>query len=296
MLSTAISFSPLNSPTAGIAAQAGEGGASSNLHIPDLVAENVISVGGFNITNTMIVTTIVAFILAVVGIWIGRSVKVVPDGKQNFAEWVLESILGIVEQSAGARVGRKIFPLIATLFIFIICAYWTEVIPGFETLTWQASSDSARVPILRSPPSDLNLTLAMTFVTLVIVQVAGFSAHGFLGHLKEYRNPFNIIDEVGRVISLSVRLFANVFGGSILLAIMYGFSFLIWFTIIPIALPLIFMLFEMFIGFLQALVFALLALAYVTLAVAGSHGEGDRMESEPLSEQAMEETSPARAA
>lgn len=292
MTLTAVSFNLIaSSPTgvlANVAAQEGEGsGLTKYLNIPELVPEVVWRIGSFYITNTMIMSAIVVIVLSALAIWIGRNVKTVPDGKQNFAEWVVELVLGIVEQSVGTRVGRKIFPLIATLFIFIIAANWMEMIPVMETLQWHNSEHPQGVPLLRAPTSDLNLTLAMTAITLIVVQAWGFRAHGIGGHLKEYLNPLNLIDEVGRVISLSIRLFANIFGGSILLGVMFGFSLLVWYSGLPIILPLTFMIFEMFIGFLQALVFALLALAYITLAVAGGHTE----EAEPREGTALREES-----
>jgi len=111
----------------------------------------------------------------------------------------------------------------------------------------------------------------MAIVTIVVVQIAGVAAHGVGGHFKEYLNPMHLIDELARVISLSVRLFANVFGGEVLLTVMLALSFLGAIAIIPVVIPMAFMGLEMFIGLIQALVFSLLSLIYITLAVAG-HG------------------------
>src|SRR5438552_12560897 len=97
-------------------------------------AETIFSIGGFGITNSMLYTLIVMFAL-VLFFWLAtRKMSLVPKGAQNFAEVIVEFLLGLVEGTAGKRVGRRIFPLIATLFIFILFANWAGLLPGVGTI------------------------------------------------------------------------------------------------------------------------------------------------------------------
>ncbi len=268
------------SQLASVAAQGNEGGGPlSGLHVPNLTAEPIFKLGPIYITNTMALAVVVMAILVIIGYLLGRNAKIIPNRKQSLIEWILEAMLGIVEQSAGTNVGRKIFPLIATIFIYIIFASWTEIIPGVDTIHVTSPVSHEQVSLLRAPTSDINMTLAMAALTLVIVQIAGIAAHGLWGHFKQFLNPFHIIDEFARIISLTVRLFANIFGGEVLLAVIFAFSSLFALAILPVVVPIIFMIWELFVGLLQALVFALLGLAYITLAVTG-HGAGEQEEEE----------------
>ncbi|MBA2364065.1 MAG: F0F1 ATP synthase subunit A [Chloroflexia bacterium] len=247
-------------------------------HRPGLAPEELFSIGPVHVTNSMVTTLLVVLVVSLLAIWLTRRMQLIPGGKQNFLEVVVEGLLGLVEGAAGRRVGRIILPLIGTLFVYILVANWFALLPGIGTIIYHGEHD---VPLLRAPNSDYNMTLAMAFLTMVIVQVAGFAAHGF-GHLKEYFpkvgriylvNPLNIIDEFARLLSLSVRLFANVFAGEVLVGVMLALSFVAVFAVIPVVVPAIFLALEVFFGAIQALVFALLSLIYISLAVGG-HSEG----------------------
>lgn len=246
-------------------------------HRPNLAPEELFTIGPVHVTNSMFTTVLVVLLLSAVFFWLSRGMKLIPGKKQNFLETLVEALLGLVEGAAGRRVGRIILPLIGTLFIYILTANWFALLPGIGTILWEHEGHG--VPLLRAPNADYNMTLAMALLTIVIVQVAGFASHGFLGHLKEYRNPLNIIDEFARVLSLSVRLFANVFAGEVLVGVMLALSYvtLRYFLVFTAAVPAIFLALEIFFGLIQALVFALLSLIYITLAV-GSHGPGHEAE------------------
>lgn len=256
----------------------GEGLLGTPYHQPSLAPEPLFHIGPVNITNSMVTTVLVVLLLTAVTYWMSRSIKLIPGKKQNFLETVVEGLLGLVEGAAGRRVGRIILPLIGTLFIYIVTANWFALLPGIGTILWH--SEDHAYPLLRAPNADYNMTLAMAVLTIIIVQVAGFAAHGFLGHLKEYKNPLNIVDEFARLLSLSVRLFANVFAGEVLVTVMLALSFVAFFTVVSAAIPAVFLALEIFFGLIQALVFALLSLIYITLAV-GSHGGGHDTEHEP---------------
>ena len=146
--------------------------------------------------------------------------------------------------------------------------------PGLQT----AHPGTVFVPFLRAPGADLNTTLAMALIAVTVVQVTGVAAHGVGGYVKElftpvFLGPVHIIGELSRIISLSCRLFGNIFGGEVLLMVMYyllGSIFLGFGVVIFLGLELLF-------GGIQALLFSMLTLTYITLAAAG-HGGGDHGE------------------
>jgi len=247
----------------------GKGLLGTPFHQPTLAPETLFHIGPIPVTNSMLMTLIVVVALSIAAIWLSRGLSLVPSKRQNFLEAIVELLDNLVQTTAGRTAGRAILPLIGTLFIYILVANWASLLPGVGTITWH--TEHGDVPLLRAPNADLNMTLAMAIVTIVVVQIAGVAAHGVGGHFKEYLNPMHLIDELARVISLSVRLFANVFGGEVLLTVMLALSFLGAIAIIPVVIPMAFMGLEMFIGLIQALVFSLLSLIYITLAVAG-HG------------------------
>jgi F-type H+-transporting ATPase subunit a len=225
-------------------------------------------------------------------------------------------LLGLVEGVAGRRTGRVIFPLIATLFIFILAANYLSLLPGVGSIgvcsdehyvhgtTATAEGGAAGeegaageggaaqeehaaggpcaahpgtvfVPLLRAPAADLNTTLAMALIAVTIVQITGVVSHGAGGYVKElftpvFLGPVHIIGELSRVISLSCRLFGNIFGGEVLLLVMYyllGSIFLGFGVVIFLGLEVLF-------GGIQALLFSMLTLTYITLAASG-HGSSD---------------------
>ena len=279
-----LALSALSSPLGKVVSEeethAVEGGLlRTDYHIPTLAPEELFSLGPIHVTNSMLTTVLVVLFISALAFWLSRGMSLVPGRRQNFLEAIIEALLGLVEGAAGTRVGRIILPLIGTLFIYIIAANWFALLPGIGTITWAAvhNGETENFPLLRAPNSDYNMTLAMALLVIVIVQVAGFAAHGIGGHLKEFRNPLNIVDELfARPLSLSVRLFANVFAGEVLITVMLALSYVVVSRIlVPVSLviPAVFVALEIFFGLIQALVFALLSLIYITLAVGG-HNTG----------------------
>jgi F-type H+-transporting ATPase subunit a len=198
------------------------------------------------------------------------------------------------------------------LFVFIILSNYAGLLPGvgtvgkYETeettttgLVAQASHPATDTvvnspaaaegehkvlaPFFRSPSADLNMTLAMALVTFFVVQVAGISAHGVVGRIKHMADPpflfpIEVVSELSRIISLSFRLFGNIFAGEVLVTVMYSLSsaiiektkYIAFFTVV---VPVVFLYLEVLFGFIQSLVFALLTLIYISLAAAGGHDE-----------------------
>jgi F-type H+-transporting ATPase subunit a len=134
--------------------------------------------------------------------------------------------------------------------------------------------DQILVPLFRAPNADLNMTLAMALVSFTAFQFYGLRSHGLRGRIKHMADPpflfpIEVMSEFARLISLSARLFGNVFAGEVLLAVMYAISNAIKIALIPLAIPIVFLFLEVLFGTIQALVFALLTAIYITLATAG---------------------------
>ena len=290
-----------------------------DIHV-ELAAEELFKIGPIPVTNSMLTMFIVMALILIIFSSIARKAQMVPGRGQGFLESIAEFLLGLVEGTAGKRVGRRIFPLIAGLFIFILFANYSGLFPGVGVIgfykdeeTADNSTDPATetggehavayeiaavgstdapdtaaaaeeehervlVPFLRSPNADLNMTLAMALVTFTVVQIAGVRAHGVGGRIKHMADPWwifplEVVQEFARIISLSFRLFGNVFAGEILLAVMYAIANAIKIAVIPILFPVVFLGLELLFGTIQALVFALLTLIYISLATAGGHGD-----------------------
>ena len=232
-----------------------------------MAPEPIFKIAGFAITNSILTTLLVMLFLFVVS-WLGtRRMSLVPESRlQNLLEWVVEFLLNLSENTAGRRVGRKVFPLIATLFIFILAANWTGLLPGFGSI-YVVEHNGAHVPLLRAATSDMNTTAAMALIAITVVQVVGFTINGTRNYLKEmttpvFLTPIHLIGELSHIISLTARLFGNIFGGEVLMVVMY--------SLVPYFVPAIFLGLEAFFGFIQALIFSVLTIVYITLAAG--HG------------------------
>jgi F-type H+-transporting ATPase subunit a len=298
-----------------------------DVHV-ELAAETLFHVGPIPVTNSMLTMFIVMALILLVGAAIARRAQAIPGRGQGVIELIVEFLLGLVEGTAGRRAGRRIFPLVGGIFIFILFANYSGLLPGVGTIgfwheeepataagadadhdadavnvevegagegvaeeveggqeaagqTGEAAEEEHErvlVPYLRAPNADLNMTLAMALLTFGVVQVAGIGAHGIVGRIKHMADPWwifplELIQEFARIISLSFRLFGNIFAGEVLLAVMYALANAIKIAIVPLAIPVVFLFLEVLFGTIQALVFALLTLIYITLATAGGHDE-----------------------
>lgn len=288
------------------------------VHI-ELAAEELFKIGPYSVTNSFLTMIGVMVLILLVGVSIARRASLVPGRMQAAVELILEFLLGMTESAGGKSLGRRIFPLVSGLFVFIMLANYSGLLPGVGTIgiykepeheaveeehaeearlytLAAAGTDTSRefvgsastaegeevlVPILRPPTADLNMTLAMALVTFVAVQIYGIRAHGVGGRIKHMADPpflfpIELISEFSRIISLSARLFGNVFAGEALLGVMYAIAAKIGFVIVPVLVPVIFLFLELMFGTIQALVFAMLTLIYI--AVAAAHSEADHEE------------------
>ena len=242
-----------------------------------LVAEPLFSVFGVPVTNTML-SSWMATIVLVLLCWLAtRSMREVPGRLQNLLEWVLEIWLNLAESVVGKTNARLYFPLVVTIFLLILVSNWMGLLPGFGTIgVWaNEGGKTVLVPFFRSPNTDLNNTIALALVSVLVTQYFGVRAVGFFRYASRFvdlrHGPIGLVvgflelvGEVARIISFSFRLFGNIFAGEVLLAVL---AFLV-----PWVVELPFLGLELFVGFIQAFIFAMLTLVFLSVATA-AHGD-----------------------
>lgn len=283
------------------------------------------------ITNTMVATWITIVVLLIVTLMVRSRLTEVPGRFQGLIEVVLEFFLNLAESIAGRERARRFFPLVMTIFLFIVTANWIGILPGAGTIGWVEDTkhvakhhaddagnvDKASIevqtfsgegpvafmlpgslgndvtikeweenpqegkvagiliPYFRGANTDINMTLSIAIIAMVMVHVWGFSALGF-GHLGKYINfregPIGFfvgilegISEIARIISFTFRLFGNIFAGEVLLAAMI--------FLIPLIGIIPFLGLELFVGMIQAFIFAMLTLVFATAATTAHGGD-----------------------
>ena len=290
--------------------------------------------GDFKVTNTMVTTWVAIFLLVLVSLIGARRPKEVPGRLQGILEMILEFFLNLAENVAGPEKARRFFPLVMTIFLFIVTANWMGILPGYGTIgrfepadevihhaeeaaeegehadlsavklqvfegegslavlpfgsvDSEISADKLSevpegkragllVPFLRSANTDLNTTLAIALVAMVMVHWWGLRALGVFGHVGKYLNirggpialfvgTIEAVSEVARIISFTFRLFGNIFAGEMLLVAM-GF-------LIPLVGLIPFLGLELFVGLIQAFIFAMLTLVFATMATLSHEAE-----------------------
>lgn len=238
-----------------------------------LKAQEIFNIAGFGVTNSLFLTFFVCIILLTLTYLIARNIKIIPGKLQSFAEMGMEMLLGLMESTLGSREkAEKYFPLVATIFIFIMTSNLLGIFPGVGSL--MAERGHTEVPLFRSPAADLNFTLAFAVISVLVTNILGMAAIGTFNQLGKYFNfssPINffigileLVSEIAKIISLSFRLFGNVFAGEVLLTII---SFLA-----PYFIPLPFLFLELFVGMIQAFIFAMITLVSISLHTT-AHGE-----------------------
>lgn len=263
-----------------------------DLHIV-IEAEPLFEIGPLTITNSMVGAWIAMAILLGIAFFVVRRPRLVPSRVQSAVELPFEFMVSLTQSQGGSR-WRSFLPLIATLFLYILVANWMGLLPGVGTITVdrEVHGEIAHVPLVRPANADLNMTLAMAIVTFVAFVAWGIRVQGLRGYVKElttplYLAPIHIIGELSRLISLSFRLFGNVFAGEALLVVMLTLPLAVG-VLVPAAffVPTVFYGLEVLFGFVQALIFALLSLAYIALA-ASDHGHGESQVTEPSPDAAL---------
>ncbi len=234
-----------------------------------IAAEKLGTFFGIPITNTLIMSFVVMIVLGLLALLVHRTFSHDKPGRvQTFFEMLFDYILDFIDEVLEDRkLTIAFFPLLATLFLFIWGSNWMEFLPGVGSLTFH--TEDGTVPLLRSVNTDLNVTIALALIVFVVIEIAGLRSLGIFSYLKKFINfssPLNffiglieLVSEFARLIAFSFRLFGNIFAGEVLIAVTMFF--------VPFFLPVPLMMFELFIGFIQAAVFALLTLFFVKIAI-----------------------------
>ena len=239
-----------------------------------LSAENVFHIGSLPVTNAVLLAFIVLVTLSVLAIVLRNKLKMVPGMFQNIAEMMIEGALGLMDSVLGNRkTSEKYLPIVFTIFLFVLFSNWFGLVPGVGSIMIGHGADA--VPLLRSPASDLNFTLALALIAVTMVNVFATAIVGlrnrasvffnFSSPIKFFVGILELLSEFARIISFTFRLFGNVFAGEVLLAIMA--------LLVPYLVPLPFMFLEVFVGFIQAFIFGMLTLVFVALAITPHEGE-----------------------
>ena len=243
------------------------------MHI-SLRPEIIGTLFGISVSNSLILSLITASFLVGGGFLAVRSLRMIPGKAQNFIEALLEGILTFMGQALGGKEqAKKFFPLVATIFLFILFNNWIGVLPGTGSVGFyeEHAGERSFVPLLRSANSDLNTTFALALISVIAIQWYGIRKLGFMRHISKFlvftKGPIHffvgileLIGEFAKVLSFSFRLFGNIFAGEVLLLIIM--------TLVPVIAPLPFIMLEFFVGFIQALVFAMLTLIFLKIATA----------------------------
>jgi F-type H+-transporting ATPase subunit a len=258
-----------------------------------LKPETLVHIGKLSVTNSMLVTWIVAAGIILFAQLATRNLKAIPSGIQNFWEWLVEGLYNFLEGIIGRELVKKTFWFFATIFIFILFVNWFGLIPGVGTIGWGHYDQATGLfhvdrPLLRGGNADLNMTTAMSAIFFVLWTIWALQANGLGGFLRHLFGPkgetsgivkvlmaviffavgwLEVVSIMFRPVALSFRLFGNIYAGeSILHALSKMIPALSWLIPIP------FYFLEVLVGFVQALVFMLLT-AVFTLLIAQHPGE-----------------------
>lgn len=251
-----------------------------------LAPEVLGHLGGIPITNTILTTTFVAILVIVLALFFRRKYRFIP-GK---AQVLLEAVIGgafdyMAETLENKELARKVFPYIMTIFTFVLAINWVGLLPGvdgFGIYKFHEGHETL-VPFLHPGNTDLNITIAFAIIAFVTIEVVGVATLGFLKYTGKFVNfsgfkegvaagilgliigIIELIGEVARLVAFSFRLFGNIFAGKTLLLTAIFF--------VPFVLPVPILAFEVFVGFIQALVLAVLTLFFIKLAIADHSAE-----------------------
>ncbi|MBX4204643.1 MAG: F0F1 ATP synthase subunit A [Candidatus Doudnabacteria bacterium] len=254
--------------------------------LPPLVAEPILHIGAFPVTNAYINSCLAVVFFLIAGYVLRNKTALRPGRIQNFAESILEFILKYVDQvTRDRKKSMQFLPIVGGLFLFILISNWMGLIPGTGSIgRWLiVEGRQELVPLFRPANSDLNMTLAMAVFAVITSHILGVAAIGFYKYFNKFIKINDLIhsvrkggmsifvavvefvvglievsSEVAKMVSLSLRLFGNIFAGEVLLTVLA--------SLIAYVVPLPFMLLEILVGLIQAVVFAMLTLVYLTIA------------------------------
>lgn len=254
--------------------------AAANPHI-SIGAEKLFSIGPVTITNSQLLGLFGALLLAGILFWTARAVRKGSRSRLMHGVMMLFENLydTTVEVIGDKQVVKKVLPLAVTLMLFFMLNNWLGLLPIVGSVTY--SVDGEHVPLLRGVAADLNTTLALAIISMTTAQIWAIKRQGFFGNARRYLfNPIKeplhffiglleIVAEFSRTAALSLRIFGNVFGGEVLLVVI---AFLTSYAA-PLALPVFYCL-ELFVGAVQAYVFFMLTIVFISLGLPNPDGHG----------------------
>lgn len=253
-----------------IAHAAGEG---LSIHLNAPVLGHVL---GVPITSTLVMSWVTMIILVIFAYLLKQKLNIIPGKVQVVTEAVIGGIFDYMTTALESReMAHKFFPLIATIFIFVLSLNWFGLVPGVSSvgLYRENHSGTELVPFLYPANTDLNVTIGFALVAFFSIEIAGIFILGFFKYGSKFINfssplafligIIELFSELARLISFSFRLFGNIFAGKTLILIAMFF--------VPFILPVPLLAFELFVGFIQAFIFAVLTLFFIKLAIADTH-------------------------
>ena len=227
---------------------------------------------GVPLTATLITTWLTMFALIIATFFISRRPSLIPKKAQSIAEMMVGGVHDYMSDVLESRkLATAYFPVVMTIFIFVLALNWVGLLPGVTAIG--LNHDGHFTPLLYPAATDLNITIGFAIVAFLTIEMAGVVALGtfkYIGKFINFHSPLafiigiiELISEVARLISFSFRLFGNIFAGKTLLVVIIFF--------VPYIAPVPLYAFELFVGFVQAFVFAVLTLFFIKLAVAEPH-------------------------
>ncbi len=248
-----------------------------SIHI-SLAAEKITEWAGIPITNTLVTSWVVILVLLILGLVVGKNPKLIPGKLQLFFESIFSYVLGLMEETLeDKKLAQKFFPLIATIFLFIFTSNLLEFIPGVGSIGFfhgEGGEHTEFTPLFRSVNTDFNVTIALALISFFTIEIAGIAVLGLLKYSQKFVNfkagvmgffigILELVSEIARLISFSFRLFGNIFAGEVLIGVMLFF--------LPYVAPVPLMLYEVFVGFIQAVIFSILTLFFLKIAITDAH-------------------------
>lgn len=249
----------------------------SGIHVA-LAPEQITTLFGLPITNTLLTSWVVIAVLVVIAFVMRSRLKLIPSRFQLLLEWLFEFVYDYIAETLESRdLARRFFPFLATIFLFVFTSNILEFTPGIGSIGFFHPDEF--VPLLRSVNTDLNVTLMLAILSFLTIEITGILVIGawkyggkflnFSGHgvgqraINFFVGIVEFFSEIARIVSFSFRLFGNIFAGEVLILVVTYF--------LPVVAPVPVMMFEVFVGFVQAAIFALLTLFFIKLAIQEPH-------------------------
>lgn len=233
-------------------------------------AETIFDLGSFHVTNSYIASVIVILVFTVIAVYYRAQIDKTVRGKAYYLfHFMFRSFFNFFKTVIGDKISF-LFPLLGSLFFYIILSNWFGLLPGVGSLLIKVTEghEKVMVPLFRGTTTDLNATIILAIISVISIQYYGvkeLGVRGYLGKFFNFRDPISffvgileVVSEFSKIISFSFRLFGNIFAGEVILVII---AFLI-----PVLVSFPFLMLEIFVGFIQGFVFAMLTAVFISLA------------------------------